>query len=162
MSNFLNLDPSISSALIAAITSLAIAGTSGIYLVVSTRKKLEKLKQETVTEALAKASVESFNADRLQYRQAYKTFYQDALHVSEDINELFRTLFEFYRETARLFAIRHKDFILSDIAEKISSTDEALKKLFQAKTDGHVVGPEDLVNAAYRGMKSVVEGLAEQ
>jgi hypothetical protein len=106
--------------------------------------------------------VENFNADRLQYRVAYKTFYQEALHVSQDFNELFRMLFDFYERTARLFAIRHKDFILSDITEKISSTDEAIEKLLQAKADGHVVGPEGLVDAAYRGMKSVVEGLVEQ
>ena len=162
MSNFLNLDSNILSALIAAITSIIIAGISGIYVMVSTRKKLTNLKQETITEALAKASVESFNSDKQQYREAYKNFYQGALSVSHDISELFKELLGFYRETARLFAIRHKEFVSPDIIEKIASTDEALEKIFQAKRDGHVVAPEDLADEAYRGMKSIIEGLAEQ
>ena len=162
MLTLLNLDPKILSALIAAITSITIAGISGIYVVVSTRRKLENLKKETVTTALAQASVESFKADSLQYREAYNAFFQDALSVSDNINELFSKFHRFYQGTARLFALRHSDFISTSIVDKIVPTDEALSKIFEAKREGQIVAPEDLADAAYKGMKAIIEGLAEQ
>jgi len=160
---FINdLDPRILSAVISALTSLIVAFIGGLYVLISTRNKLDKLRDEVLTEAIAKLSVENFQEDIRKYREQYSIFNKEALNISNNISELFSQMFRFYKDTARLTAIRHSSFLPDSITDLIGSTDDALDEIIHLKEGGASQAPEELADKAYRGMKSIIERLAEQ
>ena len=161
MSILQNLDPTVQSAVIAALTSLIIAGVSGAYVLISTRKRTEKIRDDIIAETMAKMSVEEFHSDLRKYRSSYSDFSSKALAVSNNMTVLFPLMFDFYRDVARLFIVRQENFVPKELFDKINVTDIALEDILRRKEKGDLIAPEKLANQAYKGMKSVIEGLAE-
>lgn len=156
-----SLDPNVLSAIIAALTSLIIAGISGVYVLVSTRKRTEKIREDIIAETMARMSVENFHTDLQKYRAAHSNFNKEALSISQDMSALFPLMFRFYCDTARLFALRQKEFISLELFKRIEITDNALDEILSLKVKGEQIAPEELADRAYKGMKSIIEGLAE-
>lgn len=101
-------DPRVVSALIAAIVSIAIASTSGLYVIIKSRKEIETLKSKIVAENHAKRFLEEATI----YRSNFKKFIDkrrtlhaelDAGSKGGDGTEILQHVLDFYGVTKEYY-----------------------------------------------------------
>ncbi len=111
-------NPEIASALIAAIVSLTVASTAGIYAIVKTKKRIADLKDEIIAEVLSRAAAEGFVAAHTEYVTQYNEFERvliDGVN-DEDGTAGVQHVVNFIAEHANPLILRYRDFLGDEIA----------------------------------------------
>jgi len=119
-------DPKVIAAIVAGVVSLIVSATSGLYILVQNKKRLEILKNEL----LIKASTESFLKAKEAYLDFFREFESELFSINKknpnDSSEALQFAIDFYGKRARDFYLRNKLFLqtteLNDLFDKISLT----------------------------------------
>ncbi len=155
------MPPEVISALIAAVVSLVVAATSGIYVLIQSNKKIRLLRLELI-ESKKTERIISTAAD---FRDQYRSFEKEAVALSlknpHDSTALIQHFIDFYSSCAEKFYFENQTFLKS---QKL----ESLRGRVTAVANSGVINEKDnpsrmvALDALYRGIKDFLKHLNEE
>lgn len=117
MKQFIVDNPEISSALIAAIVALVVASVSGIYTLARTKRKLDDLRGELVSQIFTNHAAKRFLEAHDGYLQAYTEYENGIRKMADDFDgqNRIQLIIDFYCEHSLPLLRRYPDFMGPEI-----------------------------------------------